>query len=148
MCRLPSPPMRTEAGGIWGMTSTGVQMMSSSSSRVSMCLLMNSKDEKKMALTAHERTIETPRPRYMCRLKNSIFGEGSTFWPLEYMSELRWYTLLAESIGSVGRRSARFLAKCFVLEEPTYESPGRYTTEATCHHDRQWVRIRVISAKR
>lgn len=34
--------------------------------------LMNSNDEKKTALTAHDLPIETARPRYMCLLKNSI----------------------------------------------------------------------------
>ena len=55
-----------------------------------MKFLINSYDEKKMAFTAHDRPMETPRPRYMCRLKNSILGRGSTFWPLEYMSEFFW----------------------------------------------------------
>ena len=105
MCHLPFSPRQcacrlVESGDL---ASPDAQMMSASSSRVSMCLLMNSKDEKKMALTAHDLTIETPRPRYMRRLKNSILGGGSTSWPLEYMSEFRWYTLLAESIGSVGK---------------------------------------------
>ena len=52
--------------------------------------LMNSYDEKNMAFTAHERPMETPSPRYMCRLKNSILGRGSTFWPREYMREFFW----------------------------------------------------------
>ena len=49
----------------------------------------NSNDEKKTALTAQDRPIETPKPRYMLRWKNSILT-GSTFCPLEYMRELRW----------------------------------------------------------
>ena len=44
-----------------------------------MRFLMNSKDEKKMALTTHDRLMDTPSPRYMWRLKNSILGAGSTF---------------------------------------------------------------------
>lgn len=36
-----------------------------SSSRLLMRFLMISKDEKKMALTAQDRIMETPRPRYM-----------------------------------------------------------------------------------
>lgn len=54
-----------------------------------MRFLRNSNDEKKTALTAHDRPMDTPRPRYMLRLKNWILT-GSTFCPLEYMSELRW----------------------------------------------------------
>jgi hypothetical protein len=65
-----------------------------------MLFLINSKDEKKMALTAHDRDMETARPRYMFRLKKSIFGRG-TFWPREYMSEFFWYMLFALSMGSV-----------------------------------------------
>ena len=70
------------------------------SSMVLMCFLMNSNDEKKMALTTQDRPIDTPRPRYIWRLKNSILGAGSTFSPLEYRRELRWYILFAESMGS------------------------------------------------
>lgn len=71
----------------------------SSSFKVLICFLRNSKDEKKTALTAQERPIDTPKPRYMCSLKNSIFT-GGTVWPREYIKQLRWYILLAESIGS------------------------------------------------
>jgi hypothetical protein len=52
-----------------------------------------------MALTTHERLIDTPRPLYICLRKNWIRGE-STFSPFECRRELRWYMLLAESIGS------------------------------------------------
>lgn len=55
-----------------------------------MCFWINSKDEKKMALTTQDLLMETPRPRYIWRLKNSILGAGSTVCPLEYRSELRW----------------------------------------------------------
>lgn len=54
-----------------------------------------------MALTTHERLIDTPRPLYMCLRKNCMRGE-STFSPFECKRELRWYMLLAESMGSVG----------------------------------------------
>lgn len=37
------------------------------------CFLMSSKEEKKMELTMQERSMETPKPRYIRRLKNSIF---------------------------------------------------------------------------
>jgi hypothetical protein len=72
-----------------------------SSSSVLRRFLTNSNDEKKMALTRHERLMETPRPRYMWRLKNSILGAGSTFSPRECRSEFLWYMLLAESMGSM-----------------------------------------------
>lgn len=65
------------------------QTLRASSSMVLMCFLMNSKEEKKMALTTQERLIETPRPRYMWPLKNSIFGAG-TISPFEWRSALRW----------------------------------------------------------
>lgn len=57
------------------------------SSNAFMLFLINSKDEKKIAFTAHERPMDTPKPRYMSRLSHSIFGRGSTFWPFEYRSE-------------------------------------------------------------
>ena len=60
------------------------------SSSDSMCFLENSKHEKKMTLTRHERPIDTPRPRYMRLLNHSILGAGSTFSPRENISELRW----------------------------------------------------------
>lgn len=60
-----------------------------SSSIVLMRFLMNSKDEKKMALTTHERLMDTPKPRYMSFLKKVILT-GSTFSPLQYKSEFRW----------------------------------------------------------
>ena len=75
-------------------------MLLFSSSSVLIRFLTNSKDEKKMALTRHERLMETPRPRYMWRLKNSILGAGSTVSPREWRSEFRWYMLFAESMGS------------------------------------------------
>ena len=71
-----------------GMRRVG-QTLRASSSMVLMCFLMNSKEEKKMALTTQERLIETPRPRYMWPLKNSIFGAG-TFSPFEWRRALRW----------------------------------------------------------
>jgi hypothetical protein len=61
-----------------------------SSSMVLMRFLMNSKDEKKMALTTQDRLMETPRPRYMWRLKNSILGAGSTASPLDRNRAFRW----------------------------------------------------------
>lgn len=41
------------------------QTLRASSSMDLMCFLMNSKEEKKMALTTHERLMDTPSPRYM-----------------------------------------------------------------------------------
>lgn len=61
----------------------------SSTSMALMRFFKTSKDEKKTALTAHDRAIETPRPRYMLRRNHWIFT-GSTFSPLEYVRELRW----------------------------------------------------------
>lgn len=78
----------------------GLEARFASSSSSLMCFLMNSKDEKKMALTAHDLLMETPSPRYMCFLKNAIFGAGSAFSPREKSREFRWYMLFAESIGS------------------------------------------------
>lgn len=59
------------------------------SSMVLMRFLMNSNDEKKMALTTQERLMDTPRPRYMSFLKKVILT-GSTFSPLQCTSEFRW----------------------------------------------------------
>lgn len=53
-----------------------------------MCFFRNSKDEKNTAFTAQDRPMETPRPRYMCLRKNSIFT-GGTVWPREYIRQLR-----------------------------------------------------------
>lgn len=64
-----------------------------------MCFLINSKDEKKMALTTQDRPMDTPRPRYMCFLKNSSLGFG-TGSPFAWRRAFRWYMLLAESMGS------------------------------------------------
>ena len=60
----------------------------------------NSNDEKKTALTMHDRATDTPRPLYILRW-NGWMATGGTFWPLVYMSESRWYCDLAESMGSV-----------------------------------------------
>jgi hypothetical protein len=51
---------------------------------------MNSNDEKKTALTAHDLPIETARPRYMCLLKNSILI-GSAVSPRANFKEFFWY---------------------------------------------------------
>ena len=69
------------------------------SSMALMRFLRNSKEEKKTALTAQDRPMLTPSPRYMFFLKNSILIRGTSS-PFEYINEFRWYMLLAESTGS------------------------------------------------